>query len=89
MAIPGSSKKALQRARRASLNSRAFRAGSFEAWKSLASRYHAYLSLAVGMPWQERLALANEARKRHRAARKMREAKEAAMRPYMESTREL
>jgi hypothetical protein len=41
------------------------------------------------MPWQQRLELANAARKRNREARAVEKAKADALRPYMESTRDL
>ena len=52
-------------------------------------RHRGYLSLSVGMPWQERLALAMAARKRNREARLLEKAKADALRPYFDSTREL
>jgi hypothetical protein len=39
--------------------------------------------------WEWRLALANEARQRNRDERKMEQAKQAALRPYMLSDRDL
>ena len=85
----GASKGAMKRLRRCSLLSRAFRAGDASAAFSLTRRHRAYLSLSVGMPWQERLALANAARARNKAARLEAKTKADSLRPYMESTRDL
>lgn len=51
-------------------------------------RGKAYLSLSVGMPWQQRLELANAARKRNQEARALAKKKTESLRPYMESTRD-
>ena len=85
----GSTLSARKRLRRVSLLSRAFREGDRAAGHSLVARFNAYLSLSVGMPWPERLALANAARTRNKAARELAKTKADAQRPYMESTREL
>jgi hypothetical protein len=79
----------LYRQRRSSRLSAEWHAGSSEARFSLVQRSHAYMSLAVGMPWQQRLELAMAARKRNQEARKVEKAKADALRPYMESTRDL
>ena len=88
LVFPSTNKKSLERARRSTLNAAAFRSGSGEAKFRLSRRYLAYLSLSVGMPWQQRLELANAARKRNQEKRKQDKEKAAALRPYMESTRE-
>ncbi len=85
----GASLGALKRLRRISLLSRAFTLGDRKAQQSLSARGAAYLSLSVGMPWPERLALANAARARNRAARLEAKQKADASRPYLESTRDL
>ena len=56
---------------------------------SLSQRWRAFRSLKVGMPWQERLERANAARKRNQERRKVEQAKAAALRPFLESTRDL
>jgi hypothetical protein len=83
----GSSKWARIRLRKASRLSRLFRLGNLDAAFRLSRRARAYASLAVGMPWQQRLELANAARKRNQEVRKAEKAKADALRPYMESTR--
>jgi hypothetical protein len=85
----GTSRNALRRRRRSSLLSREWSAGSIHARQILSQRHRGFLSLSVGMPWQQRLELANAARKRNREARAVEKAKADALRPYMESTRDL
>ena len=80
---------ALRGLRKAALLSRAFRDGDSDSRFSLVQRWRAYLSLSVGMPWPERLAMANAARARNRAARELAKKKVNASRPYLESTRDL
>ena len=74
----GTSSRARQRFRRSSLLSRAFRLGNRDAAWSLITRHRAYLSLSVGMPWQERLALAAIGRDKYNAARKLEKERAAA-----------
>ena len=69
--FPTTNPKSLERMRRASLLSRAFRLGDRDAQMRLHQRHCCYLSLSTGMPWPERLALANAARARNIAARKL------------------
>ena len=83
----GTSSRAFRRLRASSLLSRLFVLGNADAAFRLSRRARAYASLAVGMPWQQRLELANAARKRNQEARKAEKAKADALRPYMESTR--
>ena len=85
----GCSRRARQRRRRASLLSREWNMGSVHACQILSQRHRGYLSLSVGMPWQERIALANAAKARNREARAQEKAKTDALRPYLESTRDL
>ncbi len=89
VATVGSSVSARKRLRRASLLSRAFSAGDKRAAKRLFFRGLAYRSLEVGMPWQERLALANAAGNRNREECMKREQMERLCRPWHESTRDL
>jgi len=58
------------------------------AWR-LQCRHRAFKSLSVGMPWPERLARANEARKRNREERRRRERMDQLCQPWRESTRDL
>ena len=81
--------RSLGRSRRSSLLSAKFRQGDPDAAYRLFTRALAFKSLAVGMPWQQRLELANAARRRNQEARKLEKAKADALRPYMESTRDL
>ena len=87
--FPTSNEMSLWRMRRASLLSAEYKAGSRRARGRLSQRHRGYLSLSVGMPWQQRLELANAARKRNQEARKLEQAKASALRPYLESTRDL
>lgn len=73
----GSSLKALRRLRRSGLLSRAFRAGDSDAQRSMVARRDAYLSLSVGMPWQERLALAAIGRDKYWARVRLEKARAA------------
>jgi hypothetical protein len=90
---PGSSRVSDRRWRKARLLGAAWRAGDSDARFSLIQRWRAFLSLKVGMPWQERLALANEARERNAQTKHRERAKTALkkreLRPYLESTRDL
>lgn len=70
---------AQKRVRKASQESRKLAAGESH---NLFERRIAYLSLSVGMPWQERLKLANAARARNVAARKAAAAKQAELDKY-------
>jgi len=85
----GCSKAGLYRQRRSSLLSARLSAGDSSAAFRLSRRFRGFLSLSVGMPWQQRIELANAARKRNREARAQEKAKADALRPYMESTRDL
>ena len=84
-----SSRMSLRRWRKARSNGAAWRAGDSGARFSLIQRWRAFRSLKVGMPWQERLALANEARKRNCDERKMRERMDQLCRSWQESTGDL
>jgi hypothetical protein len=79
---PGSSVSARKRLRRASLLSRAFRAGDKRAAKRLFFRGLAYRSLKVGMPWQERLRRANEVGRLKRERERAEAARQAELRRY-------
>jgi hypothetical protein len=90
--FPTTSLKSARRVRRATLLSRAFRLGDGAARFSLQQRHCGFLSLSSGMPWPERLALANAARARNVAARKLekeRTAAQAGDRKLLEQTRDL
>ena len=90
--VQGSSQRALRRLRRSALLARALLARDSSARLPLFQRWRAYLSLSVGMPWPERLALANAARARNVAARKLekeRTAAQAGDRKLLEQTRDL
>src|SRR6516164_6282172 len=69
--------------------SRLFRSGDPTAAKSLFLRSAAFHSLSVGMPWQERLARANAARKRKQANRKAKSAMDRVCAPWQHSSRDL
>lgn len=85
----GASRTSLRRLNVAGQNSRAFRLGDYDARFSLIQRHRAYLSLSTGMPWPERLQLAMAASARNREARRIQAEKDAAQRPYLESSRDL
>jgi len=87
--FPSTNPQSLYRQRKAGLNARAFRGGDSAARLALINRLRGYLSLSVGMPWPERLKLANAARARNKLAREAQAKKAAASRPYLESTRDL
>jgi hypothetical protein len=70
----GTSLRACRRMRRASRESRNFRSFGLRLMK----RGYAYLSLSVGMPWQERLKLANAARARNLETRRQDKERAAA-----------
>lgn len=86
--FPSSSARSLIRKRKSSRASLAFKLGNSAARFLLHQRHRAYLSLSVGMPWQQRLELANAARKRNAEARAVAKQKADSLRPYMESTRD-
>lgn len=90
--FPTTSPKSERRVGLASQLSHEFRGGSVDAQFRLAQRYRAYLSLSVGMPWQERLALANEARARNLVRRRREKARAALekreLEPFMNSSRD-
>jgi hypothetical protein len=87
-----SSRMSLRRWRKARSNGAAWRAGDSDARFSLIQRWRAFQSLKVGMPWQERLALANKARARNLARRRREKAKAALekreLNPFLLSSRD-
>jgi hypothetical protein len=89
MDTPDSSRTSRWRTRKATLLSRAFHEGNRDAAWRLQQRYRAFLSLQHGMPWQERLAFANEARRKNREFRIQREQMNEVCRPWCETTRDL
>ncbi len=74
----GSSLSAMKRLRRSSRESRAWLLRDSGAATSLRTRFRAYLSLSVGMPWQERLRLAGIARDAYWARKRAEKAQAAA-----------
>ena len=68
--------------------SRMLRDGDSRAAFRLKQRQHALKGVSR-FGWEWRLALANEARKRYRNERKVEQAKQAALQPYMLSDRDL
>lgn len=90
-AAAGSSRSARKRRRRASRLSRRWHLGDRDAGFRLFQRWRALRGIAVAGPdaIAERLRKANTARAAKREAAKIEAAKREAMRPYMESTRDL
>jgi hypothetical protein len=90
-AVAGSSRSARKRRRRASYLSRSWHLGNRDAGFRLFQRWRALRGIAVASPdaIAERLRKANAARAAKREAARIEASKREAMRPYMESTREL
>jgi hypothetical protein len=88
----GSSHTSGWRRRKAGRLSVDFKKGDRDAAWRLKQRYRAILGLQSGMPWQERLALANEARARNLERRRREEAEAALekreLNPFLLSSRD-
>lgn len=91
--FPTTNPASLWRKRKATLLSLLWKQGDVYAGWRLRQRRCGYLSLSAGMPMQERLALANAARARNRAARLEAETKatleKRELTPFMQSSRDL
>ena len=83
--FPTLSKKSQRRVKKASVLSQMFRQGDRDAWFRLSRRHRGFLSLSVGMPWDERLRRAREALRLKRLKQKSQE----SLAPYLESSRDV